>query len=182
MTASLVPISLRLTGRRVVVVGGGHVASRRTSSFLEAGAEVVVIAPELSAALAARVERREVAWVARPYQTGDLDGAWLVQTATADPVTDEAVARDAENARLWCLKGGDPEHASAWMPATGRVDDIVVSVNAGGDARRAATLRDALVTALESGELPLRHRTHHPGGKVALVGAGPGDPGLLTTR
>ncbi|RLV55562.1 uroporphyrinogen-III C-methyltransferase [Aeromicrobium phragmitis] len=182
MTAPLFPISLRLTGRRVVVVGGGHVASRRTTSLVEAGADVVVIAPELSPALTARVERDEVTWVARAYQPGDLDGAWLVQTATADPATDDAVARDAEKAHLWCLKGGDPEAATAWMPATGRVDDVAVAINAGGDARRAATLRDAVVAAVESGELPLRHRTHHPGGKVALVGAGPGDPGLLTTR
>ncbi len=51
-------------------------------------------------------------------------------------------------------------------------------------ATRAAqqSLRDGVAAALQSGELPLRHRTHHPDGFVALVGGGPGDPGLLTTR
>ncbi|MET0953392.1 MAG: NAD(P)-dependent oxidoreductase, partial [Aeromicrobium sp.] len=39
------PLTLRIAGRRVVVVGGGHVATRRTLSLLEAGARVVVISP-----------------------------------------------------------------------------------------------------------------------------------------
>ena len=182
MTDALFPLSLRVAGRRVVVVGGGHVATRRIASLLEAGADIVVIAPEVGESLAATIARESLTWRRRGYQPGDLDGAWLVQTATADPEIDDLVARDAEDARIWCLKGGDPEQATAWVPATGRVDDITVAVNAGGDARRAATLRNGLVAAIETGDLPLRHRTHHPGGKVALVGGGPGDPGLLTAR
>lgn len=182
MTDALFPLSLRITGRRVVVVGGGHVATRRIASLVDAGADIVVIAPEVTESLAATITRESLTWRRRGYQAGDLAGAWLVQTATAEPAIDDLVARDAEEARIWCLKGGDPEHATAWTPATGRVDDITLAVNAGGDARRAAMLRNGLVAAIETGELPLRHRTHHPGGKVALVGGGPGDPGLLTAR
>jgi uroporphyrin-III C-methyltransferase/precorrin-2 dehydrogenase/sirohydrochlorin ferrochelatase len=63
-----------------------------------------------------------------------------------------------------------------------QVDDIMVAVSGGGDAGRASALRDGVAAALQSGELPMRHRTHHPDGFVALVGGGPGDPGLLTTR
>lgn len=143
---------------------------------------MLVIAPELSAALRICAERGQIAWRSRRYQSGDLAGAWLVQTATADPSIDDAVARDAEAAQIWCLKGGDRQSASAWAPATVRVDDVTIAVNTNGDARRATRLRDAIGTALEAGDLPLRHHTHHPGGRVALVGAGPGDPGLLTTR
>ncbi|MRJ77401.1 uroporphyrinogen-III C-methyltransferase [Aeromicrobium sp. SMF47] len=180
MTGSL-PLTLRIAGRRVVVVGGGHVATRRTLSLLEAGAAVVVISPEVSASLAASIARGEVEWVERTYVTGDLTGAWLVQTATDSPV-DDLVARDAEAAQIWCLKGGDPEHATAWAPAVARVDDVLVAVSGGGDAGRATALRDGVAAALQAGELPMRHRTHHPDGFVALVGGGPGDPGLLTTR
>ncbi|MEV7396426.1 uroporphyrinogen-III C-methyltransferase [Aeromicrobium sp. NPDC092404] len=176
------PLTLRVAGRKVVVVGGGHVATRRTLSLLDAGARVVVIAPLVSDSLASSIDRGEVEWVQRTYRSGDLEGAWLVQTATADPVVDGQVADDAEAQQVWCLKGGDPDHATAWSPAVARVDDVTVAISGGGDAGRAAALRDGVAAALQSGELPLRHRTHHPDGFVALVGGGPGDPGLLTTR
>ena len=50
-------------------------------------------------------------------EPGDLEGAWLVQTATGDPDVDGRVADDAEARQIWCLKGGDPDHATAWAPA-----------------------------------------------------------------
>ncbi|MEO6205810.1 MAG: uroporphyrinogen-III C-methyltransferase, partial [Mycobacteriales bacterium] len=67
------------------------------------------------------------------------------------------------------------------VPAVARVDDVVVSVTAGRDPRRAMALRDALALAVETGDLPLR-RQRAGVGSVALVGGGPGDPGLLTVR
>jgi uroporphyrin-III C-methyltransferase/precorrin-2 dehydrogenase/sirohydrochlorin ferrochelatase len=176
------PLTLRIAGRRVVVVGGGHVATRRALSLLDAGAEVVVISPEVSTSLASSIGRGDVEWIQRTYQTGDLKGAWLVQTATGDPDVDGRVADDAAAQSTWCLKGGDPEHATAWVPAIARIDDVTVAISGGGDARRATSLRDGVAAVLQSGDLPMRHQTHHPDGFVALVGGGPGDPGLLTTR
>lgn len=175
------PLTLRPEGRRVVVVGGGTVATRRVHALLAAGADVVVVAPEVSARIRELAGLHRLTWLERGYRTGDLDGAWLVQTAT-DSAVDDQVAADAERARVWCLKGGDPDHATAWMPAVASVDDVHVAVSGGGDARRASELRDAVAAALQSGDLPLRHRTHHPQGSVALVGGGPGGVDLLTTR
>jgi uroporphyrin-III C-methyltransferase/precorrin-2 dehydrogenase/sirohydrochlorin ferrochelatase len=176
------PLTLRVADRLVVVVGGGHVATRRTLTLLAAGARVVVVSPTVTDSLASSIGRGDVGWRERAYESSDLDGAWLVQTATGDPVVDGQVADDAEARQIWCLKGGDPDHATAWVPAVARVDDVTVAVSGGGDARRATSLRDAVAAALQSGDLPLRHGTHHPGGFVALVGGGPGDPGLLTAR
>lgn len=176
------PLTLRVAGKKVVVVGGGHVATRRALALVEADAHVTVISPTISASLNSSVGRGEVVWLNRAYEAGDLEGAWLVQSATADPAIDTKVARDAEQRQIWCLKGGDPDNATAWSPAVARIDDVMVAVSGGGDAGRASALRDGVAAALQSGDLPMRHRTHHPEGFVALVGGGPGDPGLLTTR
>lgn len=176
------PLTLRISGRKVVVIGGGHVATRRAHALVEAGAELTVVSPTLTARLTELAETGRITWLPRTYELNDLDGAWLVQTATADPATDDRVAADAESRQLWCLKGGDPADATAWMPAVARVDDVLISVSGGGDAGRASSLRDGVAAVLQAGELPLRHHTHHPDGFVALVGGGPGDADLLTLR
>src|SRR5438034_9679893 len=75
------PLLLDLTGRRVVVVGGGSVAARRARSLHEAGADVMVVAPSISAAVTAL----GVATVQRAFRPGDLDGAWLAMACTDDP-------------------------------------------------------------------------------------------------
>ncbi len=181
MPSGSLPLTLRVEGRRVLVVGGGHVATRRTLALVEAGADVVVVSPQATARIGELADLGVVTWHRRGYEPTDLDDVWLVQTATDSP-TDDTVARDAGERRVWCLKGGDPEGATAWFPAVAEIDDVTVAISGGGDARRAARLRDAVAAALQAGDLPLRHRTHHPGGSVALVGGGPGDPGLLTAR
>jgi uroporphyrin-III C-methyltransferase/precorrin-2 dehydrogenase/sirohydrochlorin ferrochelatase len=178
------PLALDLRGRRAVVVGGGPVAARRAHGLVDAGADLVVVAPWLCEALAHLVATGAVRWRAREYVPGDLAGAWLVHTATGDPETDDAVAAAADADRIWCVRADDAARSAAWTPAVARLGDLVVAVTAGSDPRRAVALRDAVAAALDAGDLPTRtvRGRGSGGGHVALVGGGPGDPGLITTR
>ncbi len=197
------PIELDVAGRRVVVVGGGRVAMRRARRLLDAGALVTVIAPEVRAEFA-ELGASSLTVLRRPYLDGDLDGAWLVHAATDDPDVNEAVATTAEQRRIWCVRADAGQGSAARMPAVARHGDVTVAVTSGGDPRRSQRLRSAIGHALALGELPLRARRrspdltsvpageaspgrpqrHAPGrrraGHVALVGGGPGDPGLMT--
>ncbi|MFI2564853.1 uroporphyrinogen-III C-methyltransferase [Paenarthrobacter sp. NPDC018779] len=177
------PTALRLLGRPVLVVGGGPVAARRAKGLLDAGAKVTVVAPIASERLRGLVDSGLLAWEPREYRTEDLDGVWFVQTATGTPAVDTKVANDAEAQRIWCVNASDHESSAAWTPAVAVVDDVKIAINAGGDPRRAMALRDAVATALETGDLPLRrHRKPGANGSVALIGGGPGDSGLITVR
>ncbi|GAA3400633.1 uroporphyrinogen-III C-methyltransferase [Pseudarthrobacter polychromogenes] len=175
------PTALRLLGRPVLVVGGGPVAARRAKGLLDAGARVTVVAPVASAALKELADAGLLTWEPRTYLPSDVDGAWFVQTATGDSAVDAQVSADAEAQRIWCVNASDHEASAAWTPAVADVDDVKIAVNAGGDPRRAMAVRDAVATALETGDLPLRRRRAHRG-SVALVGGGPGDTGLITVR
>jgi len=175
------PTALRLLGRPVLVVGGGPVAARRAKGLLDAGARVTVVAPVASAPLQDMADAGLLAWEARTYVSSDVDGVWFVQTATGDSAVDAQVSADAEAQRIWCVNASDHEASAAWTPAVAEVDDVKIAVNAGGDPRRAMAVRDAVATALETGDLPLRRRRAHRG-SVALVGGGPGDTGLITVR
>ncbi|MCG2624917.1 uroporphyrinogen-III C-methyltransferase [Arthrobacter sp. I2-34] len=181
----LYPVSLRLLGKPVLVVGGGEVAGRRAKALLDVGAVVTVVAPEAGSGVVRLARAGLLAWQRRGYETADLDGSWLVQTATGVPAVDARVAAEAGERRIWCVNAADAGTSSAWTPAVGRVDDVTVAVNAGGDPRRAKALRDAVVLALKTGRLPLRRHRRQPGlrsGCVTLVGGGPGDAGLITVR
>jgi len=140
-----------------------------------------VVAPAASSGLEELADAGLLTWEQRPYRTSDVDGVWFVQTATGDSAVDSQVSKDAEAQRVWCVNASDHEASAAWTPAVAVVDDVQIAVNAGGDPRRAMALRDAVATALETGDLPLRRRRAHRG-TVALVGGGPGDTGLITVR
>lgn len=169
---SRLPLHLDLTGRRVLVVGAGAVAARRVRTLLDAGADPIVVALDAPADFPAPVQRR--AFVAT-----DVDGAWLVVAATG--VVDGEVAAACEQRRIWYVRADDAQRSPAWVPAVARIDDVVISVTAGRDPRRAVALRDAVRLAVQVGDLPLR-RVRSGAGSVALVGGGPGDPELLTVR
>jgi len=181
-TSSGYPVEIDLNDRLVVVVGGGAVALRRARALLEAGARVTVVAPEIADALAVlpvTVRRRR-------YRDGDLAGAWLAHAATDDPAVNAAVAAEAERSRMWCVRADDASGSAARTPAVTRHGDVTVAVTAGGDPRRSQRLRSAIGLALAGGSLPVRP-VRRPGsvgsaGTVALVGGGPGDPGLITVR
>jgi uroporphyrin-III C-methyltransferase / precorrin-2 dehydrogenase / sirohydrochlorin ferrochelatase len=192
----LLPLGLRLRDRRVVVVGGGPVALRRVGALMAARASVTVVSPTVVAALEDLAERRRINWVARPYEPGDLDDAWLAMACTADAQVNARVLAAAEESRIFCLRADDASGATAWMPATGRTGRATVSVHADRDPHTAAALRDAALAAVEAAlreDSGLRSRRRPRGrgsaddsgkgpGLVTLVGGGPGDPGLLTLK
>jgi uroporphyrin-III C-methyltransferase / precorrin-2 dehydrogenase / sirohydrochlorin ferrochelatase len=175
------PVGLRLHGRKVVVIGGGQVAQRRLPALLTAGADVVVVAPEVTPSVEAMADAGELRWERRDYREGDLADAWYALVATKDPAANAAASAEAEAHRVWCVRSDDAEAATAWTPATGRTDGVTVAVLTGRDPRRSAAVRDAVVEGLRDGTLAApRHRARTAG--VALVGGGPGDPDLITVR
>jgi uroporphyrin-III C-methyltransferase/precorrin-2 dehydrogenase/sirohydrochlorin ferrochelatase len=174
---SLYPLALKLRDRRVLVVGGGTVATRRVPALLAAGAQVEIVAPELTPALQGHVDAGRVTWSARRFEPADVDGAWLVQVAVDDPAAAAQVSLAAEERRVFCVRADDRDAATAWTPAVTRHGPVTVAVTDGGDRRRAMAVRDLVATALESA--PPAEPEHRG---VALVGAGPGDPELITVK
>lgn len=174
-------LGVDLRGRRVVVVGGGPVAARRVQGLLADAASVVVVAPALCEVLADMHRWGLVEWRSREVEARDLDGAWLVHTATGDRATDDAVVAWAAERATFCVDAGTGTRGTARTPATARHDEVLVGVVSTGapDPRRTAAVRDAVDAHLREGRVDLRRR--RPGdGRVVLVGGGPGDVDLLT--
>ncbi len=163
------------------------------------------------------------AGAARARTTSDAQGIhrphasrwWLVHTATGDLLADEAIARRADDAGIWCVRADRARESAAHTPAIAQgPDGVQVAVSGGGDPGRARAIRDAISDLLATGTLPLRRTrpattpagssrvradrvrsnptrsrptltrpdaiSTGTGGRVVLVGGGPGDPGLIT--
>jgi uroporphyrin-III C-methyltransferase / precorrin-2 dehydrogenase / sirohydrochlorin ferrochelatase len=186
-------LGLRLAGRRVLIAGGGAVATRRVPALLDAGADILLVSPKVTASLQDLAEAGRIRWEARGYRLGDCAGAWLVCACTDDPAVNAAVAAAAEEQRTWYVRADDAGASAAWTPASGHAGDVRVGVLS-GDPRHSAAIRDAIVAGLQSGQISARHgrrggfrggvpagATQRRGG-VAIIGGGPGDPGLITVR
>jgi precorrin-2 dehydrogenase len=156
-----------LEGRSVLVVGAGNVAHEKVSGLLDCGAVVTVVAPEISAEVAAL----EVEVLHRRYRSSDLDGRFLVVAATADNAVNRRVFADAEARSLLCNVVDVPELCSFILPALHREDPITVAVSTGGASPvLAQRLRDEIAEVVrpEHAALAVRLRDLRPWAKENL--------------
>src|SRR5690349_9517381 len=87
------PAFLDLVRRRVVVVGGGHVATTKVQALLPCRPwPLIVVAPDVSETIEAAANTGQVEWRGRAFEPADLDGAELVFAATDDRELNAQVA------------------------------------------------------------------------------------------
>jgi precorrin-2 dehydrogenase / sirohydrochlorin ferrochelatase len=139
------PISLEMTGRRCLVIGGGVVAERKIASLLEVGAEVAVISPEVTATISLWSKNDSIDLKPRPYRTGDLAGRELVFVATDDSQVNTAVYQEGKSRGVWVNSADDPAHCDFILPSVLRRGDLTVAVSSGGHSPALArTIREEL--------------------------------------
>ena len=134
-----------LSGRSVLVVGGGRVALEKVDGLLMSAARVTVVAPQIVPELAAR----DVELIRREYRTEDLDDRFLVVAATSTSSVNRRVFREAEARSLLCNVVDVPELCSFILPAVHRQGPIAVAVSTGGASPALAQrLRDDIATVV----------------------------------
>lgn len=140
MSELVYPLFLRLTGRLVVVVGAGRVAEQKIEKLIEAGAKLCIVAPVVSDGVRALAEARGSEIRARPFQSTDIDGAWLVVACTDDATANAEVSRACEARRVFCLAVDDIAHASCFGGAEVRREPFTIAISTGGAAPAVARL------------------------------------------
>src|SRR3954464_7409385 len=139
----LLPLFLNLSGRTVLLVGGGPVATAKLRQLLAAGARVRVVAPEVTAEIESLAAQR-LSFHRRPFIPSDLDGVWLVVAAAA-PEVNRQVAEVAERLRIFVNAVDDPANATAFLSGVVRRDGVTLAVSTSGAAPAlTALLREGL--------------------------------------
>jgi uroporphyrin-III C-methyltransferase/precorrin-2 dehydrogenase/sirohydrochlorin ferrochelatase len=230
------PVSLRLTGASVLLVGGGQVATRKARLLIKAGARLTVVAPQIDAELQQLLDGNEGSWQRDSYSESAIADAVLVVAATPLKSVNEQVYRDATARRLPVNVVDSPDLCTFIFPAIVERGPMTVAISSGGNspvlvrllrrrieamvpaaygglARFAGRLRDTVKQAIpgesarrlfwegsvegavgelvlagreEEAEALLRKQLQDTGnlyrGEVYLLGAGPGDPDLMTFK
>lgn len=131
---ALFPIFLKLTDRRCVVIGAGHLAESKIESLRAADARITVIATHASLPIREQAIAGELTLHLRPYQTGDLAGAFLVVAATNDPAVNRAVFVEAESSGVLCNAVDDPPFCDFYFPSVVRRGDLQIAISTAGQS------------------------------------------------
>lgn len=123
---------LNLAGQRCLVVGGGRIGLEKIQGLLACEADVVVVSPEVDGGVRDLADGGEIVWVAKIFETSDLEGSLLVIAATADTEVNTAVF-EAARARSMLVNVVDvPDLCNFILPSISRRGPISVAVSTSG--------------------------------------------------
>ena len=220
----------------MVLIGGGTVATRKARLLLRAGANLTVVAPEISTELEQQIADHGGVWQQSRYRETDIHGKKLVVAATPDSVTNEQVYRDATALSLPVNVVDAPHLCSFIFPSIVDRDPLLIAISSSGKSPVLARILRRKIEALiptaygrladfagrfrqlvkqsipeetprrlfweqamegalaervlagrdDEAEALLRERLLDSSalhvGEVYLIGAGPGDPDLMTFK
>lgn len=129
---SLFPIFVKLSGRLVVVIGGGNVAEAKLPSLFAAGARIRVIAPIVTPQIADWARARKLDWLSKEFESPDLDGAFLVIAATSAHGVNGAVFREAESRGILCNAVDDVAHCHFYYGSVFHRGDLQIAISTNG--------------------------------------------------
>jgi uroporphyrin-III C-methyltransferase len=220
---SLLPIFLKLAGRRCLLVGAGNVALDKIQSLLKTGLVLRVVAPDAQPEVRLLAAEGKIEWIERRFELSDLDGNYLVIAATDSPEVNWAVYQGAVERGILCNSVDDIPNCDFFFGSVVRRGDLQVAISTAGESPAFAQLlrreidkllpedlgpwlenlgqlrREILKTLprSEDRKLLLHQLAQRPvfisnpeieegqrasAQTVYLVGAGPGDPDLLTVK
>ena len=139
------PLVVDLEDRRVVVIGAGRVSAQKVSQLLAAGARVTIITDEVMVPVSNEIE----SLVLRPYEYGDLNGAFLAVSATGNKDVDDRGVAEAGERNILLNVVDDAARSNFFFTAVHRDGDVVVSVSTeGASPALAQWVRDKVARVL----------------------------------
>ncbi len=126
------PVYLDVRERPCVVIGGGRVAERKALSLLEAGADVTVVSPALTAKLRELSGSGKIRYLQKSFEEQDLSGAFVVVAATDSPEVNSAVGRLCRKKNVLVNVAAPPEESCFIVPSVVERGDLVIAVSTGG--------------------------------------------------
>ncbi len=131
---SLLPIFVKLAGRRCLLAGAGAVALQKIPSLLAAGADLRVIAPRIRPEIGELAREGRIELIQREFLASDLDKTFLVIAATDDPAVNAAIYEGAVARNILCNSVDDPPHCDFYFGSVVTRGDLQVAISTAGES------------------------------------------------
>jgi precorrin-2 dehydrogenase/sirohydrochlorin ferrochelatase len=126
------PIFLELSGRRVVIIGGGAVAVRKAQALLDAGARLVVVADRIDKMLTVLYKNKKAELIKSKYSKDYLAQAVLAVAATNDHKLNRRIYKDCQKLEVLCNVVDEPELCDFFVPAVVKRGDLQIAIGTEG--------------------------------------------------
>jgi precorrin-2 dehydrogenase / sirohydrochlorin ferrochelatase len=125
------PLLMNLDYKKVVIVGGGHVARQKAEALMSTKAQITVISPEVTEKLQQYIHEGLVTWKEKSFEPADLDDAALIFAVTNDEEVNNAVEEAVQHWQL--LSRADAKGRVDFInPAVVRRGEFVLTVSTSG--------------------------------------------------
>lgn len=128
------PVTLDLEGRCCLLAGGGPLAVERLTGLLRSRADVVVVTPDPSPAMAAQCAAFDVPLLQRLLEPDDLDGATLAIITREDPADVPTLYAAARERGVLFAALDDVPHCDFGAMSQIRRGSLTVTISSGGRA------------------------------------------------
>lgn len=128
------PVYIQLRDQTCVVIGGGKIAEGKVDGLLAVQAKVTVISPNLTSPLQDLAKEKQITYIARVYQPGDLTGALMVICATDQAEINHQVWQEASANRQLVNVVDDTPRCNFIAPSILRKGDLTIAISTSGKA------------------------------------------------
>ena len=136
------PLFVDISEKKIVVIGGGAIATRRVKTLLPFEPQIVVVAPEVTGDLEELEKEEKITIFHREYQREDIYDAWMVLAATNDPELNNGIYSVAKCLGALVNVASNQEKCDFHFPGVIRKDPYVIGINGSGkDHKGTAELR-----------------------------------------
>jgi precorrin-2 dehydrogenase/sirohydrochlorin ferrochelatase len=126
------PIFLELKDRRVVVIGGGNVATRKAQNLLDAGARLVLVAEKIDDSLSNLCRNKNAEIIKSKYSKNYLSRAVLAIAATNDHQLNRRIYKDCQELEILCNVVDEPQMCDFFVPAVVKRRDLQIAIGTEG--------------------------------------------------
>ncbi len=176
---SFLPLNIRIDNRKILFVGGGKIALHKIKTVLQYTRNISIIAPEI------QDELHEMGFteIYKEYEKSDLEGFFLVYACTNNIEVNRRIKNDAAAYGIMVNVVDNRELSDFISPAVIKKDEMTIAVSSNGEnVKKSVEWRNKIKAMLQHGDFLTKSSEPHKGGYVYIIGAGPGDPELLTIK